>query len=63
MAMGYDEESISALGVNAKGTGSLLAAHTLIRAHAKAYRLYDKTFRARQKGITDACVRVNDANT
>uniref|UniRef100_A0A1B6D5W8 beta-glucosidase n=2 Tax=Clastoptera arizonana TaxID=38151 RepID=A0A1B6D5W8_9HEMI len=32
------------------GTGDYLAAHTLIRAHAKAYHLYDKEFRKSQNG-------------
>ncbi|XP_054261404.1 myrosinase 1-like [Macrosteles quadrilineatus] len=32
------------------GIGDYLAAHTLLRAHAKAYRLYDKEFRRSQNG-------------
>uniref|UniRef100_A0A1B6GR40 Beta-glucosidase n=1 Tax=Cuerna arida TaxID=1464854 RepID=A0A1B6GR40_9HEMI len=36
--------------LNQHGVADYLAAHTLLRAHAKAYRLYDATFRASQKG-------------
>ncbi|XP_022187263.2 myrosinase 1 isoform X2 [Nilaparvata lugens] len=37
--------------VNYHGVAEYLAAHTLIRAHAKAYHLYDKLFRNEQQGL------------
>lgn len=30
--------------------GDYLAGHNVLKAHAKAYHIYDKEFRARQKG-------------
>lgn len=35
---------------NYHGTADYLAAHNLIRAHAKAYHIYDKEFRVKQNG-------------
>ena len=34
-------------------TNMFLAAHTIILAHAQAYNMYDKEFRAEQKGRYD----------
>ncbi|KDR24533.1 Lactase-phlorizin hydrolase [Zootermopsis nevadensis] len=48
--LGYNAARPFAPGVEAKGVGHYLAAHTLIRAHAKAYRLYEKKFKADQEG-------------
>ncbi|XP_073981964.1 myrosinase 1-like [Rhodnius prolixus] len=46
---GYgDTEGAPAL--NLHGTGDYLAGHNLLRAHAKAYRLYDKMFKPKQRG-------------
>lgn len=36
--------------LNFNGVGDYLAAHNLLRAHAKAYHLYDKEFRQIQNG-------------
>lgn len=36
---------------NYHGVADYLAAHNLIRAHAKAYHIYDSEFRAKQSGI------------
>ena len=35
------------------GTSMYQAAHTLIKAHAKAYHVYDDEFRSIQKGLFD----------
>ncbi|RZF43906.1 hypothetical protein LSTR_LSTR007242 [Laodelphax striatellus] len=37
--------------LNYNGVGEYLAAHTLIRAHAKVYHLYNNEFRTEQKGL------------
>lgn len=37
-------------GINFHGVGEYLCGHTVIKAHAKAYHLYNSTFRATQKG-------------
>lgn len=37
-------------GINFHGVGEYLCAHTIIKAHARAYRLYNDTFKAEQKG-------------
>ncbi|XP_033609437.1 myrosinase 1 isoform X3 [Cryptotermes secundus] len=50
IAFGYDGNESRAPGVDARGIGGYLAVHTIIRAHAKAYRLYDKEFRSKQEG-------------
>lgn len=39
-------------GLDMNGIGEYLAAHTVLKAHAKAYHLYDNEFRSSQKGIT-----------
>ncbi|XP_054261940.1 myrosinase 1 [Macrosteles quadrilineatus] len=36
--------------LNQHGVADYLAAHTLLRAHAKAYHVYNSTFRAQQRG-------------
>lgn len=46
---GYGSEGYAPY-FNYEGTADYLAAHNLIKAHAKAYRLYDKEFRAKQNG-------------
>lgn len=50
VTLGYKDAHPYAPGVEAKGIGQYLAAHTLIQAHAKVYRLYEKKFKAEQKG-------------
>jgi beta-glucosidase/6-phospho-beta-glucosidase/beta-galactosidase len=54
IAFGYDGNESRAPGVNARGIGGYLAVHTIIRAHAKAYRLYDREFRSKQEGRLEA---------
>ena len=41
---------IFAPGINDPGFAPYKAAHTLIKAHAKAYRLYDRNYRSVQGG-------------
>lgn len=38
-------------GIVGPGTTTYVAAHNLIKAHAKAYHIYDEEFRQTQKGI------------
>lgn len=38
-------------GVKGPGTTVYVAAHNLIKAHAKAYHVYDEEFRPTQKGM------------
>ncbi|XP_049791254.1 myrosinase 1-like [Schistocerca nitens] len=47
---GYSSVGWQAPSQNAPGIGNYLAAHTLIRAHGKVYRLYNEQFRATQNG-------------
>lgn len=37
-------------GVNSQGVGEYVCSHNVLLAHAKAYHIYDKEFRAAQKG-------------
>lgn len=37
--------------LNMQGVGGYICAHTLLKAHAKAYRLYDEQYRATQGGL------------
>lgn len=48
-AFGY-EGTIFAPGLNSTGIGGYMAAHNLIKAHARAYHLYEKHYRSKQKG-------------
>ncbi|XP_063222762.1 myrosinase 1-like [Bacillus rossius redtenbacheri] len=50
VAAGYSSPRHYAPGVEAPGVGDYLAAHTLLRAHARAYWLYDSHFRRCQGG-------------
>lgn len=47
---GYGERRASAPGIDAHGIGDYMAAHTVLHAHARVYRLYDTVFREGQKG-------------
>jgi len=47
---GYDAGGISPQNLN-PGRGAYICSHNLLRAHAKAYRIYDEKFRATQNGI------------
>ena len=38
-------------GLGQTGTADYLAGHNLIKAHANAYRVYDREFRSKQQGI------------
>ncbi|ENN76115.1 hypothetical protein YQE_07363, partial [Dendroctonus ponderosae] len=46
---GYDSGGFSPQNLH-PGRGAYICAHNLLRAHAKAYRVYDERFRATQKG-------------
>jgi beta-glucosidase len=48
-AFGY-EGIYYAPGLNSTGVGGYLAAHNMIKAHARAYHLYDKNYRSKQNG-------------
>ncbi|KAG8247899.1 hypothetical protein J6590_051199 [Homalodisca vitripennis] len=47
---GYDGSVLLAPGVGIAGVTPYLVAHNLLRAHAKAYRLYETTYKSIQKG-------------
>lgn len=52
---GYDEKDtsfnmIGAPAANSSGIGEYLCAHNILKAHAKVWHIYDKEFRAKQKG-------------
>lgn len=47
---GYGE-GYFAPGIVSRGVGEYICAKNLLLAHAKAYRIYDKQFRAKQKGM------------
>uniref|UniRef100_A0A0A9XVM1 Myrosinase 1 n=2 Tax=Lygus hesperus TaxID=30085 RepID=A0A0A9XVM1_LYGHE len=49
VAVGYGNASMAPC-INLFGYGEYLAAHHLLIAHAKAYRVYDQEFRATQQG-------------
>lgn len=62
---GYGSAEYAPL-LNLHGTGEYLSGHNIIRAHAKAYRLYDTEFRENQNGkprpllnlfITFSCIQ------
>lgn len=46
---GYDYGNF-APAISAPGLGGYRCTHNVIRAHAKAWRMYDQEFRAKQKG-------------
>ena len=50
VSYGYSDLQSYAPGVNGAAVGYYLAAHTLIKSHARAYRLYEKEFRNLQEG-------------
>lgn len=37
--------------INLEGVGEYLAAHHILKAHARAYRLYQKNFKAQFNGL------------
>lgn len=37
-------------GHSRRGLGEYICSHNMLKAHAKAYHIYDKEFRAQQKG-------------
>ncbi|KAK3085076.1 hypothetical protein FSP39_023890 [Pinctada imbricata] len=47
--LGYEQASM-APGITGKGDKLYVVTHNLLKAHAKAYHLYDKNFRTQQKG-------------
>ncbi|XP_049837299.1 myrosinase 1-like [Schistocerca gregaria] len=50
ICMGYGQYRMKAPAVNAHGFGDYLAAHTMLRAHAMAYRVYHQQYRPTQGG-------------
>ncbi|KAJ4446058.1 hypothetical protein ANN_12744 [Periplaneta americana] len=50
---GYESVAFHAPNVGATGFGQYLATHTVLKAHARAYHLYDNEFRAAQQGTAD----------
>jgi beta-glucosidase/6-phospho-beta-glucosidase/beta-galactosidase len=50
IAYGYSDPQSFAPGVNGTAVGYYLAAHTLIKSHARVYRLYEQEFRNSQGG-------------
>ena len=46
---GYGDGSM-APGIVGPGIKPYIVAHNLLKAHAKAYHIYDKEFRKKQKG-------------
>jgi lactase-phlorizin hydrolase len=47
---GYESNTGHAPSIEAPGFGKYLASHTLLKAHARAYHLYDEKFRKEQGG-------------
>jgi beta-glucosidase/6-phospho-beta-glucosidase/beta-galactosidase len=54
---GYESGSM-APGLKGKGDRIYTVGHTLIIAHAKAYRIYEKDFKADQKGFHIFCTNM-----
>ncbi|XP_049938908.1 myrosinase 1-like [Schistocerca serialis cubense] len=50
VVLGYSGGFLIAPGINSSGVGDYMAAYTLLKAHAGAYRLYDEKYRQTQKG-------------
>jgi lactase-phlorizin hydrolase len=50
IAMGYSTGSGVAPNISTPGHGEYLAVHTVILSHARAYRLYEREFKAKQGG-------------
>lgn len=47
--LGYGDGTM-APGIKGSGTKDYIVTHNLIKAHAKAYHIYDKEFRSTQQG-------------
>ena len=47
---GYESDNGHAPAINAQGYGKYLSTYTILKAHARAYHLYDEEFRATQQG-------------
>ncbi|XP_049791141.1 myrosinase 1-like [Schistocerca nitens] len=56
---GYSTSGGQAPSQKARGIGNYLATHTVIRAHAKVYRLYDEQYRSKQNGRIGITVSTN----
>nr|BAU51446.1 beta-glucosidase [Panesthia angustipennis spadica] len=56
---GYEGAYAHAPAINAPGYGRYLATHTLIKAHARAYHIYDDEFRADQQGKVSITLNVD----
>ena len=46
----YEDDGVHAPGIKDPLSSPFQAAHTLLLAHAKAYRMYEKEFKPQQKG-------------
>ncbi|XP_049938861.1 myrosinase 1-like [Schistocerca serialis cubense] len=56
---GYASSGGQAPSQNASGIGDYLASHTVIRAHAMVYRLYDEQYRSTQNGRVGITLSTN----
>nr|AIA09348.1 beta-glucosidase [Periplaneta americana] len=56
---GYESVAFHAPNVGATGFGQYLATHTVLKAHARAYHLYDNEFRAAQQGKIGMAFNIN----
>jgi lactase-phlorizin hydrolase len=50
VTFGYFENKTRLPGINQPGIADYLATRTMLLAHARAYRLYEREFRDTQKG-------------
>ncbi|XP_049939127.1 myrosinase 1-like [Schistocerca serialis cubense] len=55
---GYSGNTAIAPAINSSGVGDYMAAYTLLKAHAAAYRLYDEQYRATQQGKVGITINV-----
>ncbi|XP_069695509.1 myrosinase 1-like [Periplaneta americana] len=55
---GYESEKGHAPSIGALGVGKYLATHTVLKAHARVYHLYDENFRASQQGKIGMSINV-----
>lgn len=46
-------------GIQGNGVAEYLAAHTLLKAHARVYHIYDEEFRPAQRGLIGITLSTN----
>ncbi|PSN51427.1 Myrosinase 1 [Blattella germanica] len=56
ICQGYADGNLFAPGFSFSGVGDYLVGHTVLKAHAKVYHLYDKEFRSLYKGKVGICL-------